>query len=56
MAASLPGRGGELRIQVDEHRAGDVALLVCISLRTGGQLPTDVQEREGRLVRGEQLG
>jgi hypothetical protein len=56
VAASLPGRGGELRIQVDECRAGDVALLVRISLRAGGQLPTDVKEHEGRLAGGEHLG
>jgi hypothetical protein len=55
VAATGAGRGGEIGVQVEVHRAGQVAGVVLVAARRAAQPPAHVQQG-GRSRAGEQGG
>jgi hypothetical protein len=45
VASALGSRVGELPIKIDEHGARDVCFEIRLAVRTGAELPADVQDR-----------
>ncbi len=48
MASAPAGRARKLRVEIDEHGAGNVTLLVAVALGSGGGGPADVEQRRRR--------